>query len=448
MGKSDSKPLGLLIILLAAVVFAGCAASAEDAAVVPARNDNESAGEHRRKAVLLVGSRPVIECEQIGESCVFDGDIGLAESQLASLDVRHDRTDESDIGDDSERENLGQSRSALLSSSGSSFKWPNGIVPYTIDPNLSWTIRDKVAEAISHWQTRTPIRFVPRTSESGYVAFVPSGVSYAWADIGRQGGRQTVNLVERNPVGVIVHETGHTLGFWHEHTRPDRDTYVTVHWGNIRAGLEGNFYTFSSGTMVGGYDIDSIMHYPSYEFSANGYATITRKNGTTYPSNYTALSAGDIAAVQQIYGSSVPGELVVDSNNGRNDTSKGYVEVSSNWTSSTLKAGYYGTGYWAGKTTAGASDSATFYFYLATASTKTIDAWWTSDTNRASAAPWVMRSADGTQLATATVDQRANGGKWNTLATATFPAGWNRIELGRATGANDSYVIADAVRIR
>jgi hypothetical protein len=289
---------------------------------------------------------------------------------------------------------------------------------------------------------------VPRTTESSYVSFVPSSAGHAWANIGRVGGRQTVNLLDRNPVGVIVHELGHTLGFWHEHTRPDRDSHVTIHWGNIKAGMGGNFSTFSSGNMVGPYDVDSIMHYPSYELSATGYATITRKNGTTYPANYTALSPGDIAAVQQLYGAAVPGELIVDSNNARNDASKGYIEVTSNWIASTLKAGYFGTGYWAGESTAGTTDVATFYFYLAAPGTRSIDAWWTAGTNRASAAPWSMRSADGTQLATVSVDQRVNGARWNTLGTWSFPAGWNRVELRRVAGPDGSYVIADAVRIR
>ena len=42
-----------------------------------------------------------------------------------------------------------------------------------------------------------------------------------------------VMLSSQCPTGSIVHEFMHSLGFYHEHTRSDRDSYVVINWQNI-----------------------------------------------------------------------------------------------------------------------------------------------------------------------------------------------------------------------
>lgn len=37
----------------------------------------------------------------------------------------------------------------------------------------------------------------------------------------------------------------HALGFWHEQSRADRDSYVYVLWNNIIPGMEYNFKKYS-----------------------------------------------------------------------------------------------------------------------------------------------------------------------------------------------------------
>jgi N-acetyl-anhydromuramyl-L-alanine amidase AmpD len=138
--------------------------------------------------------------------------------------------------------------------------------------------------------------------------------------------------------------------------------------------------------------------------------------------------------------------IVVDSNNANNDATKAKMAVSANWTSTASTAGYYGSGYWYA-TTSPVSDAAEFQFYMAAAGTKTIDAWWTAGTNRSDKAPFIAFNASGTKLATFTVNQTTNGGKWVQLGTANFSAGWNKVVLSRWT-TEGKVVIADAVRIR
>lgn len=140
------------------------------------------------------------------------------------------------------------------------------------------------------------------------------------------------------------------------------------------------------------------------------------------------------------------GALIIDSNNGANDSTRARMEISASWTQSSTTVGHYGTGY-AFAATQPVSDPATFWFYFDAPTTRTIDAWWTSGSNRAPSAPYLVWTSTGERLATVYVNQQANGSGWSTLGTWTFPAGWNRVQLSRWTTPG-YVVIADAIRVR
>jgi hypothetical protein len=181
---------------------------------------------------------------------------------------------------------------------GAGVRWPNGVIPYTIDPALPNQAR--ITNAIAHWQANTAIRFHVRTTETAYVTFTTDPTGCA-SNVGRQGGQQGIWLHSGCDLGNTIHEIGHTVGLWHEQSREDRNSYVTVHYENIIAGYEHNFdQEIAEGDDVGGYDYGSIMHYPRDAFTKNGLDTITPPAGISIGQR-TALSAGDIAAVAFMY---------------------------------------------------------------------------------------------------------------------------------------------------
>ncbi|QMW04909.1 M12 family metallopeptidase [Spirosoma foliorum] len=181
-------------------------------------------------------------------------------------------------------------------------RWPNKTVYYTIDPELPNKAR--VYNAIAHWEANTSIRFMLRTTQRGYVLFrLGPGCS---SNIGYAGGLQYINLANICSTGNTIHEIGHTVGLWHEHTRTDRDNYITINAGNITNGYETDFQTYEQRGMdgfnyAGGLDFGSIMLYGSFDFSRNGLPTITKKDGSTFIGQRQSLSATDIATVQSMY---------------------------------------------------------------------------------------------------------------------------------------------------
>ena len=138
-------------------------------------------------------------------------------------------------------------------------------------------------------------------------------------------------------------------------------------------------------------------------------------------------------------------DIVIDSN-GTANGANAEMEVSSYWTASNNVSGYYNTGYW-WRSTASASDVASFWFYLEEGTRITADAWWSAASDRSRSAPFLAMDGSGGVLGTVYVDQSRDGGRWVELGTWDFPAGWNKIALSRWTTPG-YVVVADAVRVR
>ncbi|XP_070579813.1 bone morphogenetic protein 1-like [Ptychodera flava] len=184
-------------------------------------------------------------------------------------------------------------------------KWPNATVPYKINKQLDNYQLSVINQAIAHWEEHTCIRFVSRTTEEDYVEFA-RGKCGCCSFVGRRGnGRQQVSVSGFcTEFGVIVHEIGHVIGFWHEHSRPDRDKFVQIHDENIQNDRLDHFVKKSQleiNSFGQAYDYQSIMHYPTRTFTKNGKDTIEPLMHGVKIGQRQGLSQGDVIQARELY---------------------------------------------------------------------------------------------------------------------------------------------------
>lgn len=178
------------------------------------------------------------------------------------------------------------------------------IVPYVLDGSLSSDAREAILQAAEDFAQYTCIRLEPRTSQEQYITYFRDSGCYS--PIGRRSSNHRVSIGNGcEHKGIAIHETMHSLGFWHEQSRPDRDDYVIIHYENIRNGMDFNFEKRESDdidSMGSPYDLQSVMHYQSTAFSTNGQRTISTIDGLDFDAQRDGFARTDIEQINAMYG--------------------------------------------------------------------------------------------------------------------------------------------------
>ncbi len=231
---------------------------------------------------LKIDGREVI-LQKFGDQYLLGGDVVLSQKDVEGIQAEN-----------------------MLKGAGvksSSRKWPNSVAYFELDFLLTSGQIANIRKAVDEINNKTNFTFIERIDEPDYITISKSMTNSAFS-IGKKpgGGTQPVFITENASVGTIQHELMHSIGIFHEHSRMDRNSFVKIHWGNIKHSHKHNFnkYKGYEGKDIGNFDFKSLMIYPSHAFSKNGLSTITKKNGSLI-SKTTSLSNGDINTINKMY---------------------------------------------------------------------------------------------------------------------------------------------------
>uniref|UniRef100_A0A8C6WLM9 Metalloendopeptidase n=1 Tax=Neogobius melanostomus TaxID=47308 RepID=A0A8C6WLM9_9GOBI len=166
--------------------------------------------------------------------------------------------------------------------------WKTHVIPYVIDDEISKHSTKMISDP-------TCLTFQQRKTERDYLFFQNSRECASY--VGCIGGKQPVYTGSLCCVGNIVHEILHALGFFHEHTRLDRDKYIEVLTENIRKvwiwfSSHGNFVKQSGDTGNAPYD---------QVFSSNGKPTIISHHPTLEMGQRRRLTTTDSQRIRLLY---------------------------------------------------------------------------------------------------------------------------------------------------
>jgi len=218
----------------------------------------------------------------------------------------------------------------------SQYLWPkvSGVatVYYIIDANSDPQATPTIDAAIAQFNSDFPnviqwVQWNPQNPQGpNYVDINLSGNNFSGSCEAAEG----YEAIPAQPMtgsflcaeGTILHEMGHVIGLWHEMSRSDRDTYISVNYQNIIKGSRFNFDIIQDDAQnMTFYDYASLMQYPAFSFIRNGGPGIETIpagmplgsfDGIPVPQNVD-YSAGDKEGIERLYGAP-PTQITVTSN--------------------------------------------------------------------------------------------------------------------------------------